>query len=151
MIVSDSTTLIILSDLKRLDLLENLFDKILIPSSVYKEVNVYGTFQLNDFIEIVDVKESELLESLKRLLDLGESEAIALAKERNLPLIIDEKKGRKIALNLDLKILGLLGIIYLNIKREFLTKQEAKEFLQQAVKNGYRISKKLIEEMFKSL
>ena len=151
MIVSDSTTLIILSDLKRLDLLENLFKKVYIPSSVYKEVNVYGTFHLGDFIEIIEVSNSKLLESLKRLLDLGESEAIALAKERNLPLIIDEKKGRKIALNLDLKILGLLGIIYLNIKREFLTKQEAEEFLQQAVKNGYRISKKLIEEMLQSL
>jgi len=150
-IVSDSTTLIILSNLSRLDLLENLFKTVIVPSAVYEEVMAKNTITLPNFIKVEKVIGSETLESLLALLDKGESEAIILAKEKNLPLIIDEKKGRKIALNLNLKIIGLLGVLYLNIKKKFITKQEAKLFLDDAKRNGYRISQKLIDEMFMGL
>ncbi|MEA3374321.1 MAG: hypothetical protein U9Q62_11615 [Campylobacterota bacterium] len=151
MIISDSTTLIILSDLGRIDLLENLFSKLYMPQAVHEEMTVKKGVRLPDFMQVVTVKNSELLESLKLLLDDGESEAIALAVEKSLPLIIDEKKGRKIALNAGVKIIGLLGIIYLNIRREFMTQDEAGIFLNDAIKHGYRINAKLIDDMFKSL
>ena len=85
------------------------------------------------------------------MLDLGESEAIALALELNSKLIIDEKKGRKIAMRQGLEIIGLLGIVYLNIKKGFISKEEAKEFLDEALAHGYRISKSLIDEMFRRI
>ena len=85
------------------------------------------------------------------LLDDGESEAIALAIEKQLPLVIDEKKGRKIAKNLSLDILGLLGVVYLNIKKGYINIDDAKDFLQKAKDNNYRISLKLIDDMFDSL
>ena len=129
----------------------NRYQKIYIPKSVYNEVNFKNNFKSLDFIEIVEVKPNELLKSLKLLLDIGESEAIYLAKIKQMPLIIDEKKGRKIALNLNLKIIGLLGIIYLNVKKEFITKQEAKQLISQAISNGYRISQTLISSMFDRL
>lgn len=84
---------------------------------------------------------------MKSLLDLGESEAIVLALELESKLIIDEKKGRKIAMRQGLEIIGLLGIIYLNIKKGFISKEEAKAFLEDALVHGYRISKNLIEKM----
>ncbi len=148
MIVSDSTTLIILLDLDRLDLLSNLFSKVVIPKVVYKEITFKKSFKLPDFIEIKEAKSIELIKRLQMLLDKGESEAIALALEMDKKLIIDEKKGRKIALNYSIKIIGLLGIIYLNIKRGFISKQEAREFLNLAINKGYRINQKLIGEMF---
>jgi predicted nucleic acid-binding protein len=92
-----------------------------------------------------------MLDTLKNVLDLGESEAIALALELGLPLIIDEKKGRKIALREGIKIIGLLGIVYLNIKKGNINEKEAKDFLKDAIANGYRISTRLIDEMFTSL
>ncbi|CAA6818701.1 MAG: Unknown protein [uncultured Sulfurovum sp.] len=147
MIVSDSTTLIILFDLNRMELLSNLFSKIIIPSSVYDEISVKKQIILPNFISIQNVNNSELLETLKLVLDLGESEAIALALELNSKLIIDEKKGRKIAMKQGLEIIGLLGIVYLNIKKGFLKKEEAKAFLEDALKHGYRINQKLIDEM----
>lgn len=150
-VVSDSTTLIILSDLHKLIYLTNLFDKIILPNAVFKEINYKKTPVLPDGFEVVDCVKDELFETLCQLLDSGESEAIALAKERNLPLVIDEKKGRKIAKNMELKIIGLLGVLYLNIKKGFLSQEQAEEFLQQAKENGYRISQKLIDEMFESL
>lgn len=151
MIVSDSTTLIILLDLKRVDLLSNLFAKIYIPHAVFEEINFKNEIEIPSWMEVVKMKESELLHSLNNLLDQGESEAIALAKELHLPLIIDEKKGRKIAQNCNIKIIGLLGIIYINIKKNFMSEENAKIFLKNAVDNGYRISEKLIDEMLGSL
>ncbi len=150
-VVSDSTTLIILSNLNRFELLQNIFSTIIIPQKVYDEINFKSTIHLPDFIKIVKVKEDEKLQELKMLLDDGESEAIVLSLQEKLPLIIDEKKGRKIAKNLNIDILGLLGVLYLNIKKEFIGEDEAKDFLKNAKQNGYRISQKLINEMFKSL
>ena len=55
--------------------------------------------------------EIDALTTLSYLLDLGESEAIMLAKNLNLPLIIDEINGRKIARQMGIPILGLLGTL----------------------------------------
>jgi len=74
-----------------------------------------------------------------------------LAKEKNIAVIIDEKKGRKIAKDMDLKVIGLLGVVYLNVKKEYLTLEEAESFLDDAINHGYRISKKLIEDTLSSL
>ena len=151
MIVSDSTTLIILFDLNRIELLSNLFPKIIIPSAVYDEISIKKSIVLPRFISVQEVKDDEVLKSLKQLLDLGESEAIALALELGSKLIIDEKKGRKIAMRQGLEIIGLLGIVYLNIKKGFISKEEAKGFLDEALNHGYRISQQLIEGMFKKI
>ena len=148
MIVSDSTTLIILFDLKRLALLSNVFEHIIIPQTVHDEISVKNPIELTSFISVKQVTDTELLHTLMSLLDRGESEAIALALELDMPLIIDEKKGRKIALYQGIKIIGLLGIVYLNIKKGYLTQSEAKAFLDDAIEHGYRISSKLIDEMF---
>jgi len=146
MVVSDATTLIILFDLDKKKYLYNLFEKVYIPQKVYEEISAKKSIELDSFFEIVEVDESELLKSLRAILDDGESEAISFAKEKNLPLIIDEKKGRKVAGNLDLKIIGLLGILMLNIQRGHIAKKDALVFLQSAIKNGYRISTKLINQ-----
>jgi len=150
-VVSDSTTLIILSDLDKLVYLKNIFATIYIPPKVHEEISFKKEFVLPEYIKVVKPEESEQLQELKMLLDDGESEAIALAIEKQLPLIIDEKKGRKIAKNLSLDILGLLGVIYLNIKKDFISIDDARDFLQKAKSNNYRISHTLIEEMFDSL
>ena len=151
MIISDSTTLIILFDLQRLELLSTLFSEVLIPKAVYDEISVKKEITLPNFMKVKEVHTCDKLDTLMMLLDSGESEAIALALELKMPLIIDEKKGRKIALQEGIKILGLLGVVYLNIKKEYLTVQEAQAFLADALSHGYRISQYLIDEMFDSL
>jgi len=91
-IVSDSTTLIILLDLGKMELLSNLFSEIYIPHTVYEEISVKKALKLPSFMHVVEVKESTDLKLLKKLLDDGESEAIVLARQMKLGLIIDEKK-----------------------------------------------------------
>ena len=150
MIISDSTTLIILNNLNKLDLLK-IFKEVYIPKKVYEEINFKNDFLIPDFIKIKQLKNKDLYFYLTKILDEGESEAITLAKELNLPLIIDEKKGRKVAKNLKIKIIGFLGIIYLNYKKELITKEEISSILNKAIENGYRISKKLLYEFWKNL
>jgi len=151
MIISDSTALIILFDLDRIELLENLFDIVYIPPIVLEEISVKYPIVLPPFIRVEKLKDNESFNSLKMLLDLGESEAIALAKEKNLSIIIDEKRGRKIAKGMGLKVIGLLGIVYLNAKKGFLTKSEANEFLESAIEHGYRISRKMVDDVLDEL
>ena len=150
-VVSDATTLIVLEKRGRFDLLANLFHEVLIPTSVFNEINHKGTIILPTFMQTKSVTQDSELANLKQLLDDGVSEAIKLAKDNSLPLIIDEKKGRKIATNMGLKIIGLLGVIYLNIKRGYLSKEEAKTLFDDISKDGFRISDKLVCDMFESL
>ena len=151
MIVSDSTALIVLFDLDRVELLENLFEVVYITPIVLEEISAKYPIVLPSFMKVEALKHDELFNSLKRLLDLGESESIALAKEKNLSLIIDEKRGRKIAKGVDLTVIGLLGVVYLNVKKGFLTKGEANEFLDDAVVHGYRISGKMVDDVLLNL
>lgn len=150
-IVSDSTTLIILNDLQKLEYLTNIFDKVVLPKAVYDEINYKKSFELSQNFEVLECVKDDDFKLFCELLDIGESEAIALSIQKNLPLIIDEKKGRKIAQNLGVKIIGLLGVVYLNIQKGYITQQQAKSFLDDALKHGYRISIKLITQMFESL
>ena len=151
MIVSDGTTLIVLFDLDRVELLENLFEVVYITPVVLEEISVKYPVVLPSFITVEKPEDDELFNSLRILLDPGESEAIALAKAKNLPIIIDEKRGRKIAGGLGLKVIGLLGVVYLNVKKGFLTKREAGEFIESAIEHGYRISRKMVDDVLEAL
>ena len=151
MIVSDSTALIILFDLDRLELLENLFEVVYITPVILDEISIKYPIVLPSFMRVEKLQDDELFNSLKILLDLGESEAIALAKEKNLSLIIDEKRGRKIAKGMGLKVIGLLGLVYLNAKKGFMTKSEASEFMESAIGHGYRISRKMVDDVLEEL
>lgn len=146
-VASDSTTLIVLFDLEKPEYLTNIFGTILIPRAVFKELNAKQEVALPKGFEVVDIKEDEHVELLSKVLDRGESEAIALGIQRNIPLIIDEKKGRKIAQNLGVSILDLLGVIYLNITKGYISHQEATSFLDDVLRHGFRIAPSLINAM----
>ena len=155
-IVSDTTTLIILGKIDRYDLLKNLFSKIYIPSVLAKEISaksdgVYEKIKANSFFEVKEISNIELLKILDGLLDRGEIEAIILAKELNLILLIDEKKGRKIAKDMGLNIIGLLGVLILNVKKDFISTDEAFSILNEIKSMKFRVSKKLEEEFKKVL
>jgi predicted nucleic acid-binding protein len=150
MIVSDSTTLIILNDLNKIDLLE-IFERVYIPRKVYEEINVKYEVKLPYSFEVVEVDKDEVFKNLSKILNEGESEAIVLALKRNLPLIIDEKKGRKTAKNLGIKVIGLLGVLYINYEKGKINKFEIEQFLKDAINNGYRISKALLEQFLNNL
>ena len=154
-IISDTTTLIVLERQQHLFLLCKLFKQVIIPIAVYEELLV-GLQNNNPLkkikcITIEPVASSSQLNNLLTILDKGEAEAIELAVKKQLPLIIDERKGRKIAQRLGLVITGLAGLLILAVERNVLNSKQAKNLLNMAVQDGYRLSKLLHDQVNKIL
>lgn len=85
------------------------------------------------------------------MLDYGEAEALTLAQEKQLLLLIDEKKARQIAKNMGLKIVGLLGVLLLNHKRGYLSETEVLKLLAQLKQMDFRLSTRLENDFIKQL
>ncbi len=81
-----------------------------------------------------------MYEMLRKRLDKGESEFIALAKKLALPLIIDERKGRKIAQSLGVDIIGFVGIALKLLEKEIISKSKAIKIVKQVEENDFRLS-----------
>lgn len=150
LIISDSTTIITLLNIDRLDVLTNIFSLVYIPQKVYDEIVINEQISLNGtFFVVKEIVDKKLYELLFKSLDSGECEAIVLAKEMELSLIIDEKKGRKIASNLGINIFGFIGLLILNYKNELLTKEDILDVFYKAKEQDFRVGMKLENEFLK--
>lgn len=125
-VVSDTSPIVCLSHLNKIKLLEELFELVLIPGSVYDELYnsqiIKKDFLLkNPFFKIKSPVDTTLVEKLRKQLDIGESEAIVLSLEEKPEfLLIDESLGREIALLYHLSIKGTLGILLLAKERSLI-------------------------------
>jgi uncharacterized protein len=115
-VVSDTSLITNLAAIDHLDLLQQLYTTIIIPLAVYNEMVavdkiVPGAFEIQTFdwiqtqiVTDIQVKHNDI--------DLGEAEAIILALELKADLLlIDERRGRKLAMDYGLKVTGLLGVL----------------------------------------
>lgn len=130
-IVSNASPIINLSKINRLDLLEKLYQKIIIPEAVFKELIVKGhdkenipaikSLIDNNIIDVHEVQSNALVKALEKDLDPGESAAIALAAEINAELVIlDERDARETAEIYNLKKTGFIGILMKAKKEGFI-------------------------------
>lgn len=118
-VVSDASALINLARIGELDLLRRLYGELLIPEAVWREVVVEGAGQPGaeevgaaSWIETRDVANENLVRALRQDLDAGEAEAIALALEVGADLLLmDERLGRETARHLDVRYVGLIGVL----------------------------------------
>jgi len=117
-IVSDTSPIRALSHLGRIDLLRDLFGTVLVPPAVDEELRNPPTgLALVDvrqmgFISVRAPRDGVRVTELLRTLDPGESEALALALELGISVIlIDESAGRAMALRLGLLPVGVLGTL----------------------------------------
>jgi len=117
-VVSNATPLIALAWLEQLDLLPRLFSSVHIPQAVHDEIQhnpeAVGAaeFDAAPWLRIAPVQDSLAVSLLLDQLDLGESEAIVLAREsRTGLLLMDERRGRRRAIQAGLNVVGTLGIL----------------------------------------
>lgn len=118
-VVCNSSPLIHLAKIGKLELLEKFFDEILIPEAVYRECVIEGGMRddvkrIADaaWIRVVEIKDIELKKALNTILDEGESEAIVLALQESAELILlDDYDAREFARTYELKITGTIGIL----------------------------------------
>lgn len=105
--VTDSTCLIGLERIQRLDILPQLFSPIMIPLAVQAEVGITTTW-----LTVVAVQNRAVVAALNTQVDDGEAEAIALALEiGNVFAILDDLAARRVATQLGLKIIGTVGVL----------------------------------------
>jgi hypothetical protein len=61
-----------------------------------------------------------------RIVDLGEAEAIQLARElRADQLLMDERKGRRLAVQEGIPVIGLLGVVLLSRRKHLIPSARA--------------------------
>ena len=119
-IVADTTPLLYLSRLGLLHLLEQLYDTVILPTAVWRELVEYrpdapGVAELRraSWLRVdASADNSPLLAELREELDDGESAAIALALHLGAALIlIDERDGRHQAEARGLAVRGSVGLL----------------------------------------
>lgn len=144
-VVSDTSVVTSLIQVDRLTLLQELYGTILIPAAVSRELSQTHT-ALPAFLEIRVAQDRQKVMRLTAELDLGEAEAIVLAKECNADLLlIDEKLGRAAALREGLRITGLIGVA-VEARRVGRLKSVRAFVNQLELEAGFRVSPAVKEE-----
>jgi uncharacterized protein len=147
-VVSDTSVLTSLIHVGRAALLQQLYGQVLIPTAVHAEL-IRTHPQIPPFVEVKAAANRALVKRLEVELDLGEAEAIVLAKEFNADLLlIDEKLGRQIALREGLKITGLIGLA-VDAKHQKMIASVRELVAQLEIEAGFRVSEAVKAEAFR--
>lgn len=153
-VVSDTSALANLAIVDHLWLLESIYQTIIIPDVVARELAaasnpIIPAILQAGWIQPQPLTNSELANQLQqeRGLDAGEANAIALALELQADdLLIDERLGRQEALRLGLSIIGILGILLVAKQRSLIPQVQPvmDTLISQA---GFRVSSQLYQRV----
>lgn len=156
-VISDTTPIISFLKIKRLDLLKTLFEIVQIPKSVFAELTENIKYRdeaeiikNSIFIHVIDDIDENYVSLLRRSagLDLGESEAIYLADNKKADLLLmDEARGREVAIRMGIKIMGTIGILGLAYEVSLISKEEIKQAIDILRDSGRHISERLYEQL----
>lgn len=158
-VVSNTSPILNLAIIERLNLLRQQFGQIQISPAVLDELKIdenrpgsqaiQGAIS-SGWIQVQPIRNQPLVQLLKKTLDDGEAEAIALAVELQAEwTLLDERDGRKVAKSLGLQVTGILGIL-LRAKQsgELLSLQPVIQDLTQ--KAGFRIAPELLAKVLQA-
>lgn len=107
-IISDTSCLIILTNIGELELLHQVYGQIITTPEIAAE---YGE-TLPDWVEIAGVADSYRQRLLELQIDKGESSAIALALETpDSTVTLDDYRARRVAKQLGFTCTGTIGVI----------------------------------------
>ncbi|MBC7878375.1 MAG: DUF3368 domain-containing protein [Anaerolineales bacterium] len=155
-VVSDTTPLIGLASIDRLELLYALFGEVYIPQAVFDETVTFGREtskakqKVSDanWIHVIKVKDHLAVNVLLDEMDLGEVETIILASELNADwVLMDEKKGRRKLTQLNIPKIGTIGILLK--AKQFGLISIIKPEIEKLQKSGFSISSFVVEEVLK--
>lgn len=117
-VVSNTSPLRYLTAIDQIDLLPQLYERVMIPQAVYDELSSPGApetvrswiARLPHWLEIESVTTPSNI-ALERL-DRGEREAILLAEQLGIDsILLDDMAGRRVARERGLRVIGVLGIL----------------------------------------
>lgn len=149
-VVADAGPLIALAKLNRIGLLGGFYNEVLIPKAVAAECTMDSSCEdarrireatTNSPFRIVSIEESPRLRTYRKLLDPGEAQALLLAEQLHLPVLMDERKGRREARRTGVEVVGT-GALIVAAKRRGMV-EEVRPLLDSLVQQGYRLSDRL--------
>jgi len=147
LVVADVSPFIALAQLSKLDLLPTLFGEVVIPPDVLAELGAPNrplpiqalASSLPHWVIVRVPTERICVPGLHA----GETAAIQLASELNADmLLIDEIKGRKVAIQRGLRITGTVGILETAALNGML---DLRDILAQLKRTDFWVSQKLID------
>ena len=150
-VVSNTTPIISLMKIGKLEILKDLYEEIYIPQEVLSEIEAgkHKKYYLNLLeFEWIKIEQIQNRKSVTYFLDLdkGEAEAIILATESEADLILlDEALGRYHAKHAGLKITGTIGILIKAKKQGLIA--ELKPLIFELRDKGVWLSDSLIERI----
>lgn len=154
-VILNSTPIIALSSVRKLELLKKLYGKVYIPEAVYNEVIIKqeskaknDLMQADDWIITKKVTNQDAKQLFKVHLHEGEVEVILLGQElkANL-LIIDDYMAREYAKYMDFKITGSLGVLLKSKENGEIDR--IKPVVDDLISNGIYIGNKLYNDVLK--
>jgi uncharacterized protein len=157
-VVSNSTPLIYLAKIGKLELLRTLFGEVLIPKEVYAEVVMKGK---SLGIKDAYVVEAAVVQGWIKVvaaytlkmpieLDKGEEEALSLAKQQNIEtVLIDEVSARSAARLLDLTPRGTIFVLLLALKEKKIVLDEFMQALNELIDAGFRLKEEVYVQAIK--
>ena len=154
-VVSNSTILIGLAKIGKLDLLPKIFSKIYIPMEVFYELIGKGGKKPGSekikkvrWIQSKVVKDRTQVNLLTATLQKGEAEVLCLAKELNADLVLlDEGKARKSAILAGFEVMGLIGLLIL--AKELGLIKNVQSFIEELRRKRFRVSERIVTEALK--
>jgi hypothetical protein len=128
-VVADTSVILNLCRVQHERLLQQLFERVLIPAKVASEFNRLAKAQarfigllLPDWIIVLADPQPLPPPIVQANLDAGESAAIALClNEKAGVLLIDETLGRKVAEEMGLRTVGILGVLIQSRRRQLIS------------------------------
>jgi predicted nucleic acid-binding protein len=152
-IVSDASPIIVLLKTNNLFILKDLFEKITVPTAVYKEITAKEQekiiFDKIEWIETRNIKNTQENVLLEKLIDKGEAQAIVLAKELKTTLLLDDAKARKYAKLLNVEVIGTLGLLKIAKSRGVIP--SVKKIISDMLAEGYYIEDKLVTQILEDV
>jgi uncharacterized protein len=160
-VVSDTSPITNLAAIDQLDLLQQLYTRLIIPTAVYNEMVtvdklVPGAVEVQTLPwiqtqSIADSQQAIAIRESQENIDLGEAEAIVLALGLKADLLLmDERRGRAVAISYGLQVTGLLGVL-LQAKRNNLI-PAVKPLMDQLIDRAdFRVSSQLYADVLNTV
>ena len=150
LVVSDTSPLLNLALIGRLDLIREQFTRVKVPEQVWNEllsgedgVDSLQSLRSEGTLETVVIEDGPLIAELRRELDRGEAAALAYAIEEGADrLLLDERAARQAARRHGIPVTGAVGVL-MRATRDSHTLQSELDALRAA---GFWISDELYQE-----
>lgn len=149
-VVVNTSPLISLDRIDRLDILPELFGRVVRPQSVVDEL-IFGKSSHGGSFALFDAPWMDTVPDpaeavFRKELGAGETAAIALAKTMGADLILlDDLSARRVASGLDLRVSGTLGVIAAAARRGIVS--DLGEAIESLRRVGMRVSDKVVASM----